>query len=719
MAVIDIIPGVKIYQHEDYSVLFGCPPEIIKHLMLRQIPFPDLIIIPDKLHHAGTLQNSTEFPLYYFLFIMGNFQKGRKLNIGGKKNQVRNNRKLLQLSLLGPSVKEYNQIGASRYYRGLYKESRHLAIKDATGQEISIDGFVEFSFFKDSELNLTLNERDCCVKHLDHNVYEVNGARIDINFTEIQPLAYDLKASYTPQFPARFGVDVLGGGSGFTPGKPCSALLLNYNSDYMLIDCPPYLVAALNARGIACQQVKSIFLSHIHDDHCNMFPLLQFNQKIQFLGTREIFWMALYKLALQTDLSMDDLYSFFDFVELMPYQENDYYGMQIIPHYTVHSIPTVGATFRMRSSGKEHSVVFVGDNKSLDDIRQMQTDGIVSAEKLEQIQNLYHEPYDLLFPDGGKGILHGDPKDSIESSAEKVVFMHLENLPPEFDATFSLARAGKRYGVIEDQYDSSQAMTVKTIQILQNHFPGISDRWTAAMMSEIRLQNYNSGDVIMKQGEENKGVIFIILTGQCSVMFHDGQHLRELAVKEAGEIVGEMAAVNQQSERSASIVAQTPVTLCAMNERTWYNFLIAEDRIQPTQQMWQIRSELEKHEPFSSFADFVNDKIARVARRREVHPGEIIIRQGGHDSQFYIIVEGNFKVEHGSILVKELVAGDLFGEHASLTHRIRNSTISATSPGIILEIHHDDIEKIVSTTPVFNFYIQELMRKRELELARL
>lgn len=88
MAVTDIIPGVKIYRNDHYSVLFGCPPEMIKHLMLRNIPFPDLIIIPDTLHKNGTLQNSTEFPLYYFLFIMGNFAKGVKLSIGGNKRQV-------------------------------------------------------------------------------------------------------------------------------------------------------------------------------------------------------------------------------------------------------------------------------------------------------------------------------------------------------------------------------------------------------------------------------------------------------------------------------------------------------------------------------------------------------------------------------------------------------------------------------------------------------
>ena len=719
MAIIDIIPGVKIYQGPHFSVLFGCPPEIIKHLMIRQIPFPDLIVIPDTLHANGTLQNSTEFPLYYFLFLMGNFQKGNKLNIAGNKQQVRNNRQLLQLSLLGPSVKEYNAIGASKFYRRLYNESRYLAIKDKEGKEISIDGFVQFSFFKKDQLEVELNGHPCTIDHVDRNVYRIDGETIDINFTEKQPLAYDLKPSYTPRTPFRFGIDVLGGGSGFTPNKPCSALLLNYNSDYMVIDCPPYLEETLNARGISCQQIKAIYLSHIHDDHCNMFPLLQFNNKIQFLGTREIYWMALQKLSLQTELNIDDLYSFFDFVELEPYQENDFYGMQIIPHYTVHSIPTAGATFEMKSLGRVHRIVFVGDNKSLDDIKQMRDEGVVSSDKYDHILSLYHKPYDLIFPDGGMGILHGNPKDSIESSADKIVFMHLEDLPPEFDATFSMARAGKRYAVIDDQYHATQALLVKAMLVLQTHFDGISDRWVAALMNEIRIEHYNSGDVIMKQGEENKGLIFIILTGKCSVMFHDGSELKEVAVKEAGDIVGEMAAVNQQKERSASIVANTPVTLCAIDERTWYSFLVAENRVGQMQNMWKTRADLESSQPFSRFADHVNDKLARIGRRREVTAGEVIIRQGSQDNQFYIILHGSFQVEHGSMKVKQLEPGDLFGEHASLAHRIRNSTIKAITDGVILEMQRKDIEHIVSSTPILNHYILELMRDRDRELAKL
>ena len=99
MKTIDIMPGVKVYEEDKFSILFGCPPEIIKYFMIKAIPFPDYVLIPDTLHHKGVLQNATEFALYYHLFVLQNLAKGRKLKILGESIQVNNNRDLLRLSL--------------------------------------------------------------------------------------------------------------------------------------------------------------------------------------------------------------------------------------------------------------------------------------------------------------------------------------------------------------------------------------------------------------------------------------------------------------------------------------------------------------------------------------------------------------------------------------------------------------------------------------------
>jgi len=705
MQILNILSGVKVYQSKRYSILFGSPPEVIKHLMMKKILMPDYILIPDTIHRFGVLQNATEFPLYYYLFILKKLFEGQKLNIMGNFQQVHNNRELLHLTLLGPTLEEYKALGDNPYYSQLYRESRVLSIKDKDQNELAIDDLVNFYSFD----NNMLETKDFQLYHKDSNVYEIEGNIIDINFTEPQIPPYDLRADFIPHSPLKFGVDVLGGASGFSAVKPCSGLLLNYNSNYMLIDCPPYLEYSLNARGISKQQVKSIFLTHIHDDHCNIFPLILFNNKVKFLGTKEIFWMACRKLALMTQHHIESFFSYFDFVELTPYEKNEFYGMTITPHYTVHSIPTIGATFTMTCDNHNRSLVFVGDNKALTEIKKMVDSGDVENDKFNYLTSLYTDPHDLIFPDGGMGLLHGDPRDSLGSKAHRVIFLHLENLPKEFDTTFTLASHGKRF-IIQEETD--KAYLISTMLILNHHYPGITEEWESALLSNLTISKYNAGDVIMKQGEPSDRMIYIILSGNVSVLYHDGKELRELAVKETSDIIGDMAAINEVKTRSASIVAKTPVTLCEISEELFSSFIRSEHRIESIKKMWQIRSELEVHFPFSRFSDIINDKIARQAKRLSIGKNQVIIEQGSAGKEFFIVLAGEFAIIKNGVVVSSLKEGAMFGEYGSLGDQIRNATVKAIEPGVILDLHQNEISQIVDSTPSLGFFIDQMMKER-------
>ncbi len=711
MKIIDIIPGVKIYLTENYSILFGCPPEIIKHLMIRNISMPDYIVIPDTLYKNGIVQNATEFPLYYNLFVLGNFFKGKKINILGNPSQISNNRQLLSLTLLGPTLEEYNVLGDSKYFNGLYNESRFLSLKNKDGSEVSIDGFVNFlSFSQDIIENQYFK-----LFHKSKNVYEIDGNFIDINFNEPQFPPYDLRPDFVPLKPMDFGVDILGGSSGFSATKPCSGIVINHDSEYMLVDCLPYLEYSLNARGISKHQVKSLFLTHIHDDHCNIFPLVEFDNKIKFLATKEIYWMACKKLSLMTEHPVESFYHYFDFIELKPYTENEFYGMSINPHYTVHSIPTIGAKFTMKCNGQKRSIVFVGDNKALPSIKEMSEQGVVYREKYEYLQKLYHEHYDLLFSDGGMGILHGDPRDSIHSKSSRVIFLHLENLPKEYDTTFTLASHGKRY-VISEADDKSYY--IKTLLILNDRYSGIAEEWQTTLLSNMNIVTYNTGDIIMKQGDLSNKYIYIILSGAVSILYHDGQELKELAVKNSGDIIGDMAAINRVEKRSASVVAKIPVTLSEIDEELFYSFVKSEQRIDEIQRKWNIHSELERCYPFSNFSEIVNEKIVRNAQRLFINQDHSIIEQGSIGNDFYIILSGCFQIIQDGKVVNILKSGDMFGEYGSLSHQIRNATVKALEDSVLLKLKSEDIIEIVNTTPALGFYINQLMKDRNEEFSQ-
>ncbi len=711
MAVFEITHGVKLYKSEKESVVFGCPPEVIKFFINQDYEFPSVVVLPDTNYKFGVLQNATEFPLYYFLFVQGNFFKGQKLTIVGTIKQIEANRELLRLTLLGPDASEYEKLGNNEYHKQLFRESRELALKDKNGREYVIDDFINFIAFEKSEVRVG----ETIIRRKGDDRYEADGEEVDINFSTPQEPPYDLRGDFIPTMPHKFGVTVLGGASGFISHKPCSGLALNFNSEYMLIDCVPYLEHSLNARGISKHEIHSLFLTHVHDDHCNIFPLLEFSQKIKLIATKEIYYMAMKKLSLQTGLPIENFENVFEFVEMEPYKDHEFYGMNIHPHYTVHSIPTIGATFTMKDAHQSRSIVFVGDNKGFNDIDKMVSEGIVPDEKFNHLKRLYSAQFDILYADGGGGILHGKPEDALHSNSNQIVFMHLENLPPEFDATFSMAIAGKRYPINQGSYHS---YIIKTFQILADTFENISHDWTTALMSNFVVQTYNVGDVIVKQGEESKGLIYIILSGSCSVMVHDGKVLSEKARKEAGDFVGEMAVLDTNKIRNASIVARTPVTLCAIEERLFHEFLIQENRVDQMKNLWQTRSELERNFPFNKFSDNVNDRLSQSSKRLTVEKDEVVIEQGTMSSQFFIVLSGRFAIYYNNKKINELGPGSMFGEYASLERSVRNATVKSMEKSLVLQFESATIEKLVQSIPILNFHLRQLMRERG-ELLKL
>lgn len=713
MKRVSLAPGVEFLTTNHLHVLFGCPPEVIKFLNKNGCPSPDVIVLPDTPYRFDVLQNCTEFPLYSFLFVEKNFFQGKKLTIVGTPLQIKANRKLLKLTLLGPTKREYEKLGNSPWFEDLYNESRAMALKNPEGEEYTIDDFVNFIPFQKGIAELPNGEK---ILHTGTDRYMVGSEKIDINFDEPQDPPYDLRNDFVSTMPMHFGVTVLGGASGFSMEKPCSSLLLHYNSELMLIDCPPYLQQALNARGISTTEIRSIYLTHIHDDHCNIFPLLRMSNKVKIITTKEIFWMAVMKLSLQTLIPIEDIESMFDFVEVEANKETEFYGLSIEPHYTVHSIPTIGATFRMKDRGKSHSIVFVGDNKASHAIEDMVGKGIVKKGKFDIIKERYTARYDILFADGGMGILHGDPKDALGSKSDRIVFMHLEKLPPEFDATFSLAISGKRYTIIPG---SSDSYLIKTMQILNSSFKNISNHWATALMNNFHIVNANAGDVVFKQNETSNGLIYIILSGQCSVMHHDGKSLSIRAYKEAGDFVGDMAVLDENKIRSASIVASTPVVLCAIEEKLFHEFILEEKRIEEMKNLWRTRAEIEKFWPFSEFADNVNDRIARNSTRLDIREGETVVAQGSKDQFFFIILSGEFSVRHNDKKVKNLFSGDMFGEYGSIEDSVRNASVTATKKSVVLKIGSSEIRELVESAPVFHFCMKEVMIKRARELKKI
>jgi len=621
LAVTQPMRGCYIVACGGDVVLFGQPPEVLKSLLRTRPGALDALVLPDVRERSGSLLNNVEFLLYAFLFLEDGFTRGRRLKLIGDAAHISQVLELLRLTLLGPTPGELDEWGTEDTLKQEWvNASRFFALKDDAGNVRPVPTFFEILPFE-NDVVCTQRYR---IERLGTDRFALAAGRerveVDLNGSaDVEP-PYGVATDYVPAGLVKFGVEVLGGASGFSPEQPSTGFVLCFNGNYLLIDAIPYLDWHLRARGISKNQISAVFLTHLHDDHCNMFPLMLMPHKVDVITTREIFRMAMRKLAMGLGWRESAVEEHFNFIELRVGQRLNYYGLEIEPHHPVHSIPTVGAVFRTTRHGRPHEICLVGDIQTFSEIGEMCARGLIRPETERCLRELYERRFDLLIADGGMGPIHGNPADALGSKAERVVFVHVDRLPEEFNATFSVAASGKRYTVLDGDSD---IYTTRTIELLMRNFQRpLPGPWLSTLFADKEIKRYNTDDVIIKQGSQTWGRVFLILTGYCEVIHHDGTRFSSLATREAGDLIGEMAIVTGRALRNASVVARTPVMACEFSEETFDTFLDAVGLKEALLSSWSRRGLVGMLPQFASLSSTVVDVLCAASHTVTVATGE-------------------------------------------------------------------------------------------------
>jgi MFS family permease len=94
--------------------------------------------------------------------------------------------------------------------------------------------------------------------------------------------------------------------------------------------------------------------------------------------------------------------------------------------------------------------------------------------------------------------------------------------------------------------------------------------------------------------------------------------------------------------------------------------------------------------------------LGRV-RPLEVVPGQVVVRQGDPADRFYVIASGTFSVSQadpagGQRALRQLGADEVFGELGLLNQAPRSATVTADTPGTVLEMDGDDFLELVGAS---------------------
>ena len=690
-------PGSRVVKDETEVILFAQPPEILKGLLREGITRFDTLVLSDVREKNGALLTHLEFPFYFFLFYSNGLSERRKINLVGDPESISQALRVLRFTLAGPTRDELDQWQTDEAQKNEWLAvSNYVAVKDSADKVIPIDDFFNLIPFEDNMAvtgNFAIERRA-----RDHYRVINQGGEVEFNLNDDATIAppYPVIMDYVPGGLTKLGLEVLGGASGFATNEPCTGLALCYNGDYILIDSIPFLNQHLYARGISRNQISALFLTHLHDDHCSMFPLMEMPHQVEVITTTEIYAMAIEKLSCNLGWSKSVIAEHFRHIAVKPGETINYYGLSIEIHNTVHSIPTIGATFSAVHQGHFRDVCVVGDNQNMKAVNEMCELGIVRDSTLATLDRLYTHDFHLLIADGGAGAIHGDPNDALESNSERVVFVHVDKLPDELNTTFSLASSGKRYTLLEG--DSS----IYTSQInhyltlwLNQPFP---NRWMRSLLAEQEIYRYNTEDVIIVQDSDTHGNVYLILTGYCEVMHYDGEKRHSVASLQAGDVIGEMAILTGSRVRNASVVARTPVTVCVFGEETFRNFIRYSGLQESLEQRWKIRPVVNSLVQYSMLSSTVTEKISRVAEWHAIKDGSRSILDV---SYLYIFVEGSCTINNADGLEANAVVGAEYGWRPYAENN--PVEFNASTDCGLLKVKAEKYLELLKSTPQLNY----------------
>ncbi len=693
--------GARLVAGKTDVILFGQPPEVLKALLLSDAPAFNTLVLTDIREKSGSLTNNLEFPLYYYLFFTGAYAKGERLKLVGEAAAISHAIRVLRLTLTGPVARELDAWGTAPELKQEWLQvADALAYKDSANKIVPVEDFFDIRPFRDGVARLS----ELTIKHVGLDTYEVLGNSDSVTIDLSQDLKleppYPVQRDYVPGGLVRLGLEILGGASGFTPDEPCTGLALCHNGDYILIDAMPFLDQHLVARGISKNQVSALFLTHLHDDHCTMFPLMLMPHVVDVITTKEIFNMAMEKLGCALGWTVASIQEHFRLFEIEPDVPANYYGLGIAPHLTVHSIPTIGATFSTVHQGRARQICIIGDNHSMAAITDLHKQGLVRNHTLATLQRLYKDRFSLLVADGGAGAIHGDPADAIKSESERVVYVHVEELTNEFDTTFSLAESGKRYTIVEGD------PALYSGQI--NHYltewldRPVSHRWLSSLLAESEIRRYNSDDVILVQGAANTDYVYLLLTGYCEVVHHDGKQLHSLAHLQAGDTIGEMAAITGKGARNASVVARTPVTVCAFSEQIFNAFVEAKGMTGILRKRWDLRPLISALPCFTEITSNVLLQTCMLATQISLSADEELSMG---DDGWYLLIDGTVKSDAHKTIQYNPARLTEFGwcPHAG----INKTSVVAGEAAKFIYFERKSFESRMLNIPQLNYYLRK------------
>lgn len=701
LTIEEIIPGCVVLNHPEGRMVFGAPSDVVKFFTIQNKEIGHVFVLPDKLYDKGSIQ-SVEFPLYKHIFGRPHSERESKFTIIGASKQIDQISAVLQQTVLGPTDSETYKWSTNGEADFILKIRSYFR-KDFTDLK-DIISFIPFDekntvTFKEVVLKRCQNEKFEAISGKDRIFVDIYREAIQSPPVDYVPPSELIKAM-------RLGAVVMGTSSGFDPKGDTSNIIIFAKHLGISIDGNPWMSERLNLYGIPQNSIKLFIITHLHDDHSNIFNMIFKGFRSCIATTNLIFQSFLVKASSILNIPLADVERMIDFVELKPGKKVKWYSNEIECFYTIHPIPTIGISINDR-------IFFSGDTMWGPELKELVKKDVIDEDYFNFLMKLpQRDCLELIFMDGGGPPIHPDPKNLArlpKKIRNKMFLTHLSDVSPELERKLNLGKPGAIFKLddsrenllFEDVLELSESMLMK----------GVSHEWLRVFCCEGKVIENSYNKIIIEEGADT-GCFYFVLRGTLNVIKGNETVARIFS----GDYFGEMAFLGSK-KRNAKVVSESPVKLLAIPGNIFYDFINDEKVKRNLMKIIQLRSDFFHTSVFGDTPESYLNEIILKSTRKEYVKDDVIIAEGDMGNELFIILKGKCEVskivDNKRVVLKILNKNDIFGEMALLRgDRVRMATVTAIESSEVAIISNEHFSTIIKEIPSIFYNLMQMMDER-------
>lgn len=277
------------------------------------------------------------------------------------------------------------------------------------------------------------------------------------------------------------------------------------------------------------------------------------------------------------------------------------------------------------------------------------------------------------------------------------------------------------HGILEQKFQSLpfRASVDETLGIIRSRVPLFSDINGLVLRELVLASNLltpQSGDVIFQKNDYTNSFISIV-QGEVNIETDDGRLIR----LEQGQFFGEMSLLSGR-RRSATVRASSDCVLLESPRRDVIRLMNTYEQVRRVIDQYFIirtlRANLARDAPIEEVT-----AVAATAELRKFSAGDELFREGDAADGLHLIRSGSVSVSRSiggrDVVTTYVAAGNYVGEMGLLGQTKRSATVRATVATESVFLRADVFQKMLASQTGLRERIQDMVRERLSENARM